>query len=99
MPVQPREQGGAILMYPPKIQTAGPFLVKQSCCERRNIKKSSPYFMGRIIITKKSPERNEAGSGQGINKPWHVGQHHPDRAAGFPEGITKRILPVPEPRQ
>ena len=56
--------------------------------------------MGRIIITKKSPERNEVGSGQGqgIKKPWHIGQH-PDRAAGFPEGITKRILAVPEPGQ
>ena len=54
--------------------------------------------MGKIIITKKSPERNGAGSGQGqgIKKPWHIGQH-PDRAAGFPEGITKRILAVPEP--
>ena len=61
---------------------------------------SGPSFMGKIIITKKSPGRNGVGSrqGQGIKKPWHVGQH-PDRAAGFPEGITKRILAVPEPGQ
>ena len=56
--------------------------------------------MGKIIITKKSPERNGAGSGQrqGIKKPRHVGQL-PDCAAGFPEGITKRILAVPESGQ